>query len=290
MENKTNEEVKTGFLRAARITRRYARNFYFSSLFLHEEKRKAAYAIYAICRISDEATDKDASLVELSTAKRNIDSVYENTEIRTNLLLAFQQTINKYAIPRHCFEELIDGMYTDFRKNRYKDFSELKDYCYKVAGVVGLMMIRVFGYENYETEKYAINLGIAMQLTNILRDIKEDYHRRGRIYLPWEEMVSFGVTENDIANGLVNENFKSLIRFQIARARGFYRDAEPGFKLITDRRCRFVVYLMEEVYSKILEQIERNNYDVFSRRAQLGPWENLKCTLKAYTRFKKSEG
>jgi phytoene synthase len=144
------------------------------------------------------------------------------------------------------------------------------------------MILKIFGYKDYEAENYAASLGIAMQLTNILRDIKEDY-RRGRIYLPQDEMLHFGVTENDIAEENCDDRFKSLLRFQIKRARQFYRNSEPGLAMITDPRCRFVARVMKEVYSGILEEIEKNNYDVFSKRAYVGlpgqlirTWRTLK--------------
>ena len=288
MKNQTGQKIKTGFTRAAKITRRYAKSFYFASLFLTREKRNAAYSIYAICRLSDEATDKDASLIELSTAKRNIDAVYSGKELNMSILLSFKESVNNYSIPRHYFDELIDGMYMDFNKNRYKDFSELKTYCYRVAGVVGLMMLQIFGFKDFEAKNYDVNMGIAMQLTNILRDLKEDF-KRGRIYLPQEEMASFGVSENDIAKAIVNDNFKLMLKFQIDRTRRFYEDSEPGIMMITDSRCRFVAWVMKEVYSGILDEIEKNNYDVFSKRAYVGLWGKLTRVFRAYRRSRKNE-
>lgn len=283
MEKTKESKLKSGYLKAAKVTKRYASTFFYSSLFLSPQARNAAYSIYCICRLSDEATDKDASLIELSTAKRNIELVYNGKDTNMAVLMAFKETVEKYSIPRYYFDELIEGMYMDFRKNRYNDFAELKEYCYRVAGVVGLMMLKVFGCNDYEAQKYAVNLGIAMQLTNILRDIKEDY-RRGRIYLPQEEMLSCGVSEDDIKNCLVTPGFKLLLKSQIKRARQFYLDSEPGLKMIADKRSRFVAAIMKEVYSGILDEIEKNNYDVFSKRAFVGFGSKLIRTLKVMAR------
>lgn len=280
------ETINIGYRRAEKITRKYAKSFYFASLFLSKEKRDAVYSIYAICRLSDEATDKDASLAELSAIKRDIDAVYANEELNINILLAFKETIYKYSIPRYYFDELIEGMYMDFRKKYYEDFTGLKAYCYRVAGVVGLMMLRIFGFKDPEAENYAVNLGIAMQLTNILRDIKEDYER-GRIYLPREELSLFGVSENDIARGIAGKKFKALLKFQVNRARKFYADSEPGIQMITDLRCRFATELMKEIYSGILDEIEKNDYDVFSKRVYVKSWGKIIRAFKAMRRFKK---
>ncbi|MCU0651843.1 MAG: phytoene/squalene synthase family protein [Candidatus Omnitrophica bacterium] len=264
--NKPLDNIALGLRRAARATRRYAKSFYFSSLFLPPAKRDAFYSIYAICRLSDEATDKDASLFELSNIKRSIDAVYEGQSPHNNLLLAFKKSVEDYDIPKKYFEDLVDGMYMDFVKQRYANFAELEEYCYKVAGVIGLIVLKILGSQSPEAKEYAVHIGIAMQLTNILRDIKEDY-QRGRIYLPQDEMSSFGVSEADIANANLNDNFRSLMKFQIKRARTWYHNSEPGFKLIDKKRERFVAYNMKEIYSGILDSIEKNHYDVFSKRA-----------------------
>jgi phytoene synthase len=167
----------------------------------------------------------------------------------------------------------------DLNKNSYKNFTELYDYCYKVAGVVGLVMLSIFGYNNQEAQKYAVDLGIAMQLTNILRDIKEDY-RRGRIYLPLDEMRKFGVSESQIAKGRIDENLASLLKFQTKRARGFYDNSTKGIKMIVDLKSRLVVQMMKDMYAGILQSIEKNNFDVFSKRAHLNHLGKMALALK----------
>lgn len=288
MENEKCDRVQIGFIRAEKITKRYGKSFYFASLFLSEDKRNSAYSIYSICRLSDEATDKDASLRELSTAKRNIDSIYEGKEQTNCILVAFKQTIEEYNMPRYYFQELIDGMYMDFNISRYTNFKDLEIYCHKVAGVVGLMMLKIFGYNNKEAEQYSAKLGIAMQLTNIIRDIKEDY-ARGRIYLPQDEMATFGITEEDIKKGNLTPAFKEFLAFQINRAREYYRESEKGFKMITNARCRFVAMVMKEIYAGILDAIEKNNYDIFTKRAYVNLFGKFIITFKVWKNFRKSE-
>jgi phytoene synthase len=202
----------------------------------------------------------------LEQIQEKVKAVYVDKELNDNLLLAFKNTVDNYRIPKRYFDELIEGMYMDLNKNRYKNFTELYDYCYKVAGVVGLIMLQIFGYTNTGAEKHAKELGIAMQLTNVLRDIKEDY-QRNRIYLPEDEMNKFGVSEDAIAKGQINENLVSLLKFQIKRARELYNNSSKGIELIAGLKSRLVVSMMKDMYAGILQSIEKNHYDVFSKRA-----------------------
>jgi phytoene synthase len=235
---------------------------------LGKAKRLACYSIYAICRSSDESVDSvkpEEQLKSLNQVKQNIDVAYTNKNLDNAILAAFNDTVNRYKIPKLYFDELLSGMQMDIHKNRYKDFSELCDYCWHVAGVIGLIMLKVFGSKDKEGEKYASDLGIAMQLTNIIRDIKEDFSR-GRIYLPLDELQRFKVSEADIAGENCNENFKQLLRFQIARAREYYRESGKGISVISPRRSRFVVLTMKEVYASILDEVEKQDYNVFLKR------------------------
>jgi len=276
--------LKKGFADAEVITKRYAKTFYFASRFLPKDKKLASFSVYAICRLSDESVDniKHSSLVEsLRKAQNDIASVYSGVELRDDILLSFKNTVYKYKIPKQYFDELIEGMYMDINKKRYENFNELYDYCYKVAGVIGLIMLNIFGYKDSKAEKYAISLGIAMQLTNILRDIKEDYHRK-RIYLPQDEMRSFGVTEDNIAEEKNTGNFRELLKFQIKRARQYYANAEDGIKMIDNLRSRFVICAIKDMYSGILDVIKSNDYDIFSKRAHINNIEKLMVALKVF--------
>jgi len=194
------------------------------------------------------------------------------------VLLAFQDTIHRYAIPRRCFDELIEGMYMDLSINSYETFDELYQYCYRVAGVVGLIMLKIFGAASPAAEDRAVELGVAMQLTNILRDIREDYER-GRVYLPREDLRRFGVSDDGLRDGIVDDKFKALMAFQISRARDYYQQSSAGISMIADRRSRLVVCAMKDIYGAILQAIEKNKCDVFSVRAHVTTREKLMLLL-----------
>jgi len=253
------------------MTKKYATTFYMASLLLPKEKRYASYAVYAICRISDEIVDSAGSRdrqEQLNRIKQNIASAYGGAEPDNTLLLAFRDSVMKYGIPKDYFDEILSGMEMDLKKTRYADFKETYEYCYKVAGVVGLIMLKIFGTQEKQARKYAVDLGIALQITNILRDIKEDW-ARGRFYLPQDELIKYKVSENDIALGRVSENFKTFMKLEIGRAREYYAVADIGIKLIDNKGSRIVASGIRRMYSGILDEIEKNNYDVFSTRAHV---------------------
>ncbi|MFA5200130.1 MAG: phytoene/squalene synthase family protein [Candidatus Omnitrophota bacterium] len=276
------KKIRLGFQEARNITKKFARTFYLASLFLPKNKKYASYAVYAICRLSDEAVDCSASLGQnenLQELELKISQAYTEKQINEPLLAAFSRTVNTYKIPKEYFDTLTRGMRMDLEIKRYKDFTSLYEYCYRVAGVVGLIMLKIFGYKDSSAEEAAIKLGVAMQLTNILRDIKEDLERK-RIYLPQDEMARFNISEQQLSSGNVDEKFREFLRFQIKRCRQFYTDSSQGIKLINSPLCRFVVLCMKEVYSGILEGIERNNYNVFTVRAQVGKLKKAGIILK----------
>ncbi|MFH1691201.1 MAG: phytoene/squalene synthase family protein [Candidatus Omnitrophota bacterium] len=285
MKQKNTEKIlKEGFQKAKAITRQYAKTFYFASKFLPIEKRLAAYSIYAICRISDDSVDTQGLLPkekQLIKVKENIEAAYHNSSLKDPLLVAFKKTIFSYKIPKQYFDDLLCGMSMDLTKNRYRDFDELYLYCYRVAGVIGLIMLKILGSNNTLAQKYAVELGIAMQLTNILRDIREDYILN-RIYLPQDEMKKFHVTENHICLEKTDDHFRSLLKFQIKRTKEFYQSSEQGIKMITTHNCRFVIKLMKEMYGAILTSIAKNNYDVFSQRAHINFFQKTLLYLKIF--------
>jgi 15-cis-phytoene synthase len=276
------DAMERGYRLAGRITRQFAKTFYFASRFLPQDKRQASYCVYALCRLSDETVDtpQDYYLSGLAAIRENIGLAYSKAALKEDLLLSFRETVTRYEIPREYFEKILEGMSMDLKIRRYATFKDLYDYCYKVAGVVGLIMLKILGYRDQEAEKHAVELGIAMQLTNILRDIKEDF-LRGRIYLPQEDLQRFNVTEEDISKGIVNEAFRSLLKFEIGRARQYYTASSAGIRFIPQANSRFVVCAMKKIYGGILEAIERNNYDVFTRRAAVGGLRKviLACSL-----------
>ena len=271
-----------GFRKAGLITKEHAKTFYFSSHLLPKPKKQAAYAVYALCRLSDDSVDKGkaASLPgRLERIRKDIDKAYSSDRLQESLLAAFRETVRRYDIPKDYFADLLKGIETDLTKTRYRDFDELYGYCYNVAGVVGLIMLKIYGYKEKKAEGYAVDLGIAMQLTNILRDIKEDY-LRGRIYLPQDEMRRFGVPEETIADQKLEPNLIDLLKFQIKRAREYYQRSALGIALISDGRARLVTGMMKDIYAGILDSIEENGYDVFSQRAHVTIGGKLDITLR----------
>lgn len=276
------KELSSGFLEAKKITRQFARSFYLASFFLPESKKYASYAVYAICRLSDETVDNESGFGQeekLREMERKISAAYAGDKTGEPLLEAFQRTVNSYKIPQEYFKALIEGMRMDLEIKRYRDFPGLYEYCYKVAGVVGLIMLKIFGYNDRAAEDYAVKLGVAMQLTNILRDINEDCGR-GRIYLPLDEMAEFGVSERQLTEGQNDQRWKNFLRFQIARNREFYGQSLKGIGLINNPLCRFAALNMKSIYSGILDSIEKNNYDVFTRRAHTGRLKKTGIILK----------
>jgi len=275
-------KIESGFKEAEKITRDFAKTFYFASLFLPKDKRIASYTVYAICRLSDEAADNNGlnqKEKKIEEIKDKIDLSYSALPIEDSLLMAFRATVNKYNIPKDYFYELLEGMRMDLTKKCYADIDELKLYAYRVAGVVGLIMLRIFGSQEKNAETYALKLGEAMQLTNILRDIKEDL-QKGRLYLPLDELKNFNLSEKEIEEMRVNENFKSLMKFQIERARESYKESRKGVSFIKCPRSRLAIRLMQEIYSGILKEIEHNNYDVFSKRAAVKTPKKILMAIK----------
>jgi len=278
--------LEEGFRQAEAVTRRHARTFHLASRFLSAEKRRACYAVYAACWLCDQAVDglDPAPLAQLEAARQRLQCAYDARRPNEDpLMAALRETVITYDIPQRYFEDMLEGMQMDLSKTRYAAFGELFLYCYRVAGVVGLMMARVFGAETPEAEKHALDLGIASQLTNILRDIKEDYGR-GRIYLPQDEMAAAGVTEDDIAQGNVTAGFAALMRRQIERARSYYREGGKGLEAIIDRNARLVAALIADLYERVLDGIERQRYNVFARRCDVPLVEKIWAASKIILR------
>ncbi|MBN1870437.1 MAG: squalene/phytoene synthase family protein [Candidatus Omnitrophica bacterium] len=274
--------AQKGFAESRDITKKWAKSFYFASLFLPKEKRYASYAVYAVCRACDYSVDNitDTSKSQnLSRIKEIIKEAYEDIPLTQNVALAFRETIRTYQIPKEYFDNLIDGMSMDLTKNRYENFEELHAYCYKVAGIVGLIMLKILGHNHKEAEHHAVDLGIAMQLTNILRDIKEDYSLN-RIYLPRDEMISNHLNDQTIAEEQWNEDFRNFMKFQIARARKYYENSAKGIPMISSARSRLVVLMMKDIYSGILTAIERTRYDIFAKRVRVSMLRKIFLLLR----------
>ncbi len=277
--------LKPAYSHCRAITRFYAKTFYMATRFLPNEKQRSIFAIYGLCRYLDNLVDETVDLssneeinisevdAKLTIFKENLISIYEGGTSNDPILTAFSDTLKKYHIPIDLPFLLIDGVRSDLDKNRYNNFQELYDYSYKVASVVGLMTSRVFGYEDEKALEYAIDLGIAMQLTNILRDIGEDLGR-DRIYIPADELKMFGITEEDFFSGNKSPKFIELMKFQVARARKYYAKADKGITML-NKDSRLPVYLARYNYSRILDKIEESEFNVFEERAYLNNFEKF---------------
>ncbi len=267
------ENIEAAYLYCRETTRTHAKSFYFCTQFLPRRKRRAIYAMYALCRHVDDAVDacgaQDEATAQRAVAvwREELDAVYSGKPVASPVLIAWRDMLRQYAIKHELPLELMRGVLMDTHINRYETWEELRVYCYRVASVVGLMSSEIFGYTKPETLRYAEALGLAMQLTNILRDIGEDA-RMNRIYLPQEDMQRFGYTESALMRGDASDNFRALMRFEIDRARALYREAEKGIPLL-DKDARFTVLLAARLYARILDVIEQNGYDVWTRRAHL---------------------
>jgi phytoene synthase len=296
IEEVDNEELKGAYAHCRAITRYHAKTFYMATRFLPNHKQRSIFAIYGLCRYLDDMVDEAEDLIsqkkisadefstKLSAFKKKLNDTFDGAEQSDPILMAFSDVLKVYDISIDLPFDLISGVESDLTKNRYNSFDELYDYSYKVASVVGLMTSEVFGYENPEALNYAVDLGIAMQLTNILRDIGEDLERN-RIYIPQDEMKAFGVTEADLFNHNMSRDFVHLMKFQVDRAKSYYENADKGIPMLS-KDSRLPVYLARENYSRILEKIEYNNYNVFKQRAFLNSSEKLSIIPKAYYQMK----
>jgi phytoene synthase len=258
------------FERCAEITRRASSNFYYAFMLLPVERRRALHAVYAFCRFIDDIADEaDASAdprTLLALWRAELDHVYQGAPTRP-VSRALQAAVREYRIPRRHFEEIIAGVEMDLTMHRYPTFDDLRLYCYRVASAVGLVCIEIFGYSNSVAKRYAENLGIAFQLTNILRDVSEDA-ARGRIYLPLEDLRRFGVAEDEILGGVYSDRFVRLMEFEANRARDFYQRAEDTLPP-EDKLTLLTAEAMRRIYSALLDRIVRSNYRVFDGRLAL---------------------
>ncbi len=269
-----------------RVARKQAKNFYYAFRTLPTPKRRAIYATYAFCRMCDDIADEDMPIDEkrrqFSETRNLLTESLRRTgpEVGNDALppefAALSDATAAFGIPHHYYTQVIEGVESDLVKTRFENFEELKAYCYQVASVVGLICIEVFGYEDEAAREYAIDMGIAMQLTNILRDIKEDAER-DRIYIPLDEMARFGYSEDDLKQGIIDERFRSLMALQVNRARDYYQRSQKLFPLIDAgaRACPKVLHL---AYRSILDRIDAQGYDVFSQRIGLSTFEKLMIT------------
>jgi phytoene synthase len=251
-------------------------SFYYSFLFLPKEKRRAIIALYAFCRevddVVDECTDEQVARTTLNWWRGQVAEIYGGKP-QHPVAIALIPVVVKFNMAQELLLEIIDGMEMDLDQPRYSDFKSLQLYCYRVASVVGLLSVEIFGYTDRQTLKYAHDLGIAFQLTNIIRDVGEDA-RRNRIYLPMDEMQQFGVTAADILNANETENIHKLMEFQIERAEGFYQQALAQLPAV-DRKTQCTGLIMAAIYRATLDEVKASGCHVLKERISLTPLRKL---------------
>jgi phytoene synthase len=261
--------LKQAYRACEKITRQHSRTFYLASGLLPAEKRQAVRALYAFCRVSDDIVDRSLTADPLPALNAwRSRSLSQHPSDENLVALAWADARLEFAIPVRYAEQLLDGVASDLTKCRYQTFDELAEYAYSVASTVGLMAMHIIGFSDHAAIPYAIKLGVALQMTNILRDVAEDW-RNGRLYLPQEDLQRFGLTEEDIAAGKVTPQWRAFMRFQIARVRRLYAEAWPGIAMLKGDG-RFAIAAAADLYEAILDDIEAHNYDTFSRRAHIG--------------------
>jgi len=264
-------------------------SFFYSFSMLPKEKNEAINTVYAFCRETDDIVDEDNASADLKRSKihewkSELEISIKSGESKFPLLNKVSRVMKKFNIPSEPFFELIKGMELDIAKNRYNTFGELNDYCYKVASTVGLMCIEIFGYKNPKTKDFAVNLGIALQLTNILRDVKTDA-KLGRIYIPLEDLRKFNYPEKELLNFNYNEEFRKLMKFECERAHSYYRKANDSLDK-NDKGLMIAARIMQHIYFRILKKIEKKNYNVFDNEVKVSKLKKLLITAGVYLKYK----
>jgi phytoene synthase len=262
-------------------------NFYYSFSFLPRAEREAIHTVYAFCKhiddIVENPTTDTAKVLEkrerLQWWRQQIDALYAGESTHA-VVATLGPVVRSFSIPKQYFLTLIDGCERDLIQRRYETFDELKDYCYSVAGIVGLISIEIFGYKYEQTKEYAVNLGYALQLTNILRDIKHDKDR-GYVYLPKADMAKFKYTEADLLNEVYDERFVNLMEYEARRAREYFNKARAALRS-DERITMFAAEIMDAIYYRILEKIELKNYDVFRHRVRVSTIHKVWIAIKLY--------
>lgn len=274
------------------VIKKYAKSFYLAAQFLPKDKKIGAYAVYCFCRYADNIVDNPRERKteeiqrELDNLKNEIDLIYKYYESENPALMLFAFTIKKYNIPKIYVTELIEGVQMDLYKNRYVNFDDLYLFCYRVASTVGLMMSYVLGFKEEKALYYAEKLGIGMQLTNILRDIQEDL-LQDRFYLPYDELGEYNLNELIFKNNVFNDNVKKYIKFNIERAREYYKESQPGIKML-HKDARFAIYGASGIYEGILDKIEKNDYNPFLNRVFVPKFEKYNILFNELLKTKLS--
>ena len=282
-ETDSARDLKASYDWCRRTTRQHAKNFYFAFITLPQKQRLAIYASYAFCRLCDDVADGDQPVekkLELLTGLRGqLTAAYAGNPEGPELT-ALAHAASVYHIGEECFQEIITGVETDLTKRRFRDFEELRSYCYRVASLVGLVCIEIFGYTDPRAREYAVDLGLAMQLTNIIRDVVEDLER-DRIYLPQDDIQRFGYSEDRLVSKVMDSSFHDLISFEAQRAREYFCNGLNLIPLLSPR-ARPCAAVLARLYLRILDKMENDNFNVFEGRMSLSGHEKLFLTARVW--------
>jgi phytoene synthase len=266
-----------------KLARAAASNFYYSFILLPKAKRRAIKDVYEFCRLLDDVVDEDQTGrnpdAELQNWRSEVEACYQGSptsKFGEQLLVS----IEEFDLPRQSFLDLIDGMEMDLKWRSYQTFADLREYCYRAASAVGLICIEIFGYESARTREYAVNLGLALQLTNILRDLKEDTER-GRVYIPLEDIERFGYSERELKASVYNAPFIEMMKFEYARVQSYFEKASSSLP-DGDRSSMFAAEIMSAIYRELLDQIPGVQFDVFRNRLTVSKGRRLKIALNIW--------
>ena len=268
----------------SQLTRKSRSNFYYAFLFLPRPRREALYAVYAFCRMVDDAvdlgTERETQRRELSRWRAELAGCYEGGHVETPIGRRLAEAVRAYAIPRSALEAILDGVEMDLDHHAYETFDALYPYCYRVAAAVGLCCIEIFGYTDPRAREYAVNLGVALQLTNIMRDVEGDA-LAGRVYIPGDDLARFGVSADDLRAGRYTGAFVALMEHQAARARRFYAAAQEAFPP-RDARTLVAAEIMGRIYLALLEEVEVRRFRVFGRRVTVPAHRKLAIAFRTW--------
>lgn len=276
-------ELSTSYRSAEAVARKQARNFYYSFVVLPPDKRRAFCAVYAFMRYCDDISDGDESNETkrrlLENWREQLNEAYSDGPCNNPILPAFRDSVRRFSIPAQYFHWIINGAEMDLDAVQYETFEDLYKYCFHVASAVGFVCLQIFGFNDERAKEYAEQCGIAFQLTNILRDVKEDAEM-GRIYLPAEDIRKFNYTPQELENGIVNEGFRNLMRFEAERAKDYYSKARNLLPLV-DNTSRPALWAMMGIYERLLDRIVQRRFDVFQNRIRLTGIEKVSIALRA---------
>jgi phytoene synthase len=278
--------VRESYRYCRKVAKERAKNFYYSFRLLEKSQRDGMCAVYAFMRICDDLSDEpefnDKSHVQQSVAlwRMDLDNSLKGRIAEHPIWPAFCDTVQRYAIPHRFFHEMIDGIMSDIEPRQIETYEELYRYCYQVASVVGMTIIHIFGFESVRALLLAEKCGVAFQLTNILRDVREDADM-GRVYLPREDLRRFGVNAEQLRLGMENDRFRSLMKFEASRAWACYEESEPLSDLI-EKKSRRSLWALREIYTRLLQRIEQSNYAVLNQRISVPESTKVMLLLRAF--------